>query len=67
MNAWLTQVFSAGQVAKGNIVRRKKSTVEKQSSMKDLIRAVKKKKFHLIETGDQVIVVCNTGTVKLVC
>jgi hypothetical protein len=66
MSAWLKQLFSAGQVAKGNIVRRKKSDVERYASMADLKAEVKKRDFHLIETGDQVIVICNKGHVKIV-
>jgi len=52
MNKWLQQVFKAGQVARGNIVRRKKSTVENNATMNGLIAEVKSRGFHLIETGD---------------
>jgi hypothetical protein len=66
MSAWLKQVFAAGQVAKGNIVRRKKTSVARYSSMKDLIAEVKKRDFHMVETGDQVIIICNKGNVQIV-
>lgn len=66
MSAWIDQVFKAGAVAKGNFVRRKKTNVDKYASMKELTKEVKKKKFHLIETGDQIIVICNKGDVKIV-
>ncbi len=65
MKAWLTQLFKAGQVAKGNIVRRKKSTVDMYSSIAELEAEVKKRGFHLIETGDQLIVICNKGHVGI--
>lgn len=66
MSAWIDQVFKAGAVAKGNVVSRKKTNVDKYASMKELTKEVKKKKFHLIETGDQIIVICNKGDVKIV-
>jgi hypothetical protein len=65
VNNWLRQLFKAGEVAKGNIVRRKKSTVEKYTSMNDLLAEVRRRNFHLIETGEQVIV-CNDGFFKVV-
>lgn len=62
---WLAQVFRAGSVAKGNIVRRKKSSVERYASLASLEAEVKRRGFHLVETGDQVIVICNKGVVTL--
>jgi hypothetical protein len=47
-------------------VRRKKTSVERYATREELIAAVKKRKFHLIETGDQYVIVCNTGAVKIV-
>lgn len=44
----------------------KKTNVDKYASMKELTKEVKKKKFHLIGTGDQIIVICNKGDVKIV-
>lgn len=65
MSKWLQQVFNAGQVAQGNIVRRKKSSVHKYASEAALVAEVKKRKFHLVTTGDQYIIICNTGQVQL--
>jgi hypothetical protein len=65
MNVWLRKVFEAGAVAKGNIVRRKKASIERQSSMAELESEVRRRRFHLVETGDQVIVICNQGHVRI--
>jgi predicted O-methyltransferase YrrM len=62
---WLDQVFIAGQVAKGNIVRRKKTSVQRYSSLASLEAEVKRRGFHLVETGDQVLVICNHGSIRL--
>ena len=66
MSAWLEQVFAAGSVAKGNIVRRKSSSVERYASVAELTAEVERQGFHLIETGDQLIIICNKGHVRLV-
>jgi hypothetical protein len=65
MNSWLNQLFSAGQTAQGNIVRRKKSSVAKYSSMQQLENEVRRRDFHMVETGDQVIVICNSGHLQI--
>ena len=68
MDCWLKQLFVAGQVAKGNIVRRCISDVEKYSSMAALVAAVKMHGFHLAIIGDQAVVVCNSGgVISIVC
>ncbi len=66
MSAWIDQIFQAGQVAKGNIVRRQKSSVNRYASMGELKEEVKARGFHMIETGDQVIIVCNPGNIRIV-
>ena len=66
MSKWLGQLFAAGQVAKGNIVRRQKSSVDRYASEKELCAEVKKRKFHLVTTGDQYLIICNKGQVQLV-
>lgn len=66
MSQWIENIFSAKIASEEGIVRRKKSTVEKYATAKELIAAVKKRNFHLIETGDQYVIVCNSGAVKIV-
>ena len=65
MSQWIENIFSAKIATEEGIVRRKKSSVERYASRAELIAAVKKRNFHLIETGDQFVVVCNTGAVKI--
>lgn len=66
-SAWINQIFQAGQASQGNIVRRAKADVVMYASMAELIAEVKALGFHMIEVGDQVIVICNSGTFKLIC
>jgi len=59
-------MFDAQIAKSGGIVRRSKKTFEKNKiSLQFLVEAVKKKNFHLIESGDQYIVVCNSGIFKV--
>jgi hypothetical protein len=68
MSAWIDQIFTAGQVNKGNIVRRSMHSVSANASAKALKREVRKRGFHMAVVGDQYIVVCNkTGTIHVVC
>ena len=62
---FINRIFDAQAVKKGGIVRRKKDSVEKFASLQFLTQEVKRRGFHLIESGDQYIVICNSGYFKL--
>lgn len=66
MSQWVENIFTAKIAKEDGIVRRKKTTVARYASVDELIAAVKKRKFHMIETGDQYVIVCNTGAIKIV-
>jgi hypothetical protein len=61
MSAWVNQIFRAAIVSKGGMVRRKKSSVLKYSSFRELSRETKKRGFHLLRNGGQYIIICNKG------
>lgn len=60
-------MFGAQSVDKENIVRRKKADVQKYASFSALLNRVRAEQYHLIETGDQYIVICNQGVLKIHC
>jgi len=66
MSQWIENIFSAKIATEEGVVRRKKTTVQRYASNKELIAAVKKRRFHLIETGDQYVIVCNSGDVRII-
>lgn len=66
-NEWINQVFEANAVNKGGIVRRNIGDVIKFASPDELIDEVKKRGFHLIETGEQFVIICNSGALKIYC
>ncbi|MBF9029640.1 N-(5'-phosphoribosyl)anthranilate isomerase [Rhodobacterales bacterium HKCCE3408] len=63
---WLAQIFSAKAVASGGVVRRSVSDVERILGRERLELEIRRRGFHLIEAGDQFIVICNRAPVRLV-
>jgi len=62
---FINRLFEANAVKNGGIVRRKIENVEKYASFKYLIKEVEARGFHLIQTGDQYVIICNAGNFKL--
>lgn len=66
-NEWLLQIFDAA-AANGGVVRRSVADVTKYGGGKDaLLTEVRRRNFHLVETGDQFVVLCNDGAIQLHC
>jgi hypothetical protein len=66
--AWIDQVFVAGQVAKGNIVRRSMHSVTTYASPELLEKSVQDRGFHMALIGNQYVIVCNpAGQIQIVC
>ena len=63
----INEIFRAASARNGNIVRRKIANVNKYASLKYLLKEVQTRGFHLVETGDQYIIICNTGMLKVHC
>ncbi len=67
MNVWLEQWFSAQACYKGGIIRRQRRDIDKFSSMAQVIAEVKQRRWHVLEVGDQVVVLCNDGDMRVHC
>lgn len=65
--AWVDQIFEADIVREGGIVRRHKDDVRTYSSFEEILDQVKERGYHLIETGDQYVVLCNRGAIIIHC
>ena len=66
--AWLNQIFRAGQVAQGNIIRRSMASIQRFASPDALEAEVRRRGFHMAVIGDQFVILCNqTGTIHGVC
>ncbi len=65
--AWVRQIFNAQAARNGGVVRRKISSVRRFASDAELENEVKIRGFHMVVSGDQYVILCNTGQFKLVC
>ena len=66
-NAWILQIFGAQIVADEGIVRRNKDDVANHASFEELLEYVRDQQYHLIETGNQYIIICNPGAIHIHC
>lgn len=68
MSAWINQIFRAGQVNAGNVVRRSMHDVAKYASAQELENEVRARGFHMALIGDQYVIVCNpAGVMQIIC
>ncbi|OZE88021.1 hypothetical protein CH304_00170 [Rhodococcus sp. 15-649-1-2] len=66
MSAWVDQIFEAKQASHG-VVRRAVSHVEKGDYLGEIIERAKEKGYHVVETGDQIVILCHEGELRLHC
>jgi hypothetical protein len=64
---WIAQIFTAQAVRDGGVVRRSVWDVRKFASFAMLKREVVKRGFHLIRTGDQYVILCHQGDIRIFC
>ena len=66
--SWISDIFRAGQVNAGNVVRRSMHDVAKQGGVAKLEQEVKARGFHMALVGEQYVIVCNqAGNIQIVC
>ena len=59
--------FAFIKVAKGGVIRRALRDVEREVGRDALEAEVRARGFHLVECGGQLIVICNTGRLQVLC
>jgi hypothetical protein len=67
MGAWVDQIFRAVQAERGGVVRRSIFDVERYSSLQEIVDIARARHFHVLETGDQVVILCNEGELRIHC
>ena len=60
---WLEQIFSAKSARNQGVVRRSRRWIETEIGREYFEQAVRTRGFHLIEAGDQLVVICHSGPV----
>ena len=66
MGAWIDQIFDSDQAKNFGVVRRAVVDVQKYGPEPDLIAEVTSRGFHMVKIGDQYVILCNKGTMKVV-
>ena len=64
---WINQIFKAQSVRNGGVVRRSRADVKRYASFRALKEEVLNRGFHLIRTGDQYVVLCHKGELRVIC
>ncbi len=64
---WMKQIFGAKAAHTGGVVRRNVRWVEREIGRKAFEAEVRSRDFHMIESGGQLIVICNRGGMRVVC
>lgn len=63
---WLATIFNAKSAKNGGVLRRHRVWVDAEIGRDRFESEVRRRGFHLIETGQQLIVICNSGGIRLV-
>ncbi len=65
--AWINQIFTSQQARNDGVVRRSRADTLQYASFAALRLEVRRRGFHMIRTGEQYVIFCHTGELRLVC
>jgi hypothetical protein len=63
---WIDEIFSAKAVARGGVIRRDLRWIDREVGRERFMSEVRSRGFHLIESGDQWVVICHSGFFRVV-
>ncbi len=67
-NSWVNQMFSSSRaVRSGGIVRRAMYDVNRLGVLDEIIEEARDRGWHVIETGDQIVLLAHEGSLVLHC
>lgn len=61
---YINAIFDAKVTKSGGVVRRK---IADLPSLRYLKEEVERRRFHLVESGEHYLIICNSGGIRLVC
>ena len=64
---WLGQLFAAKAVANGGVIRRDRRWVRREIGEDRFIAEVRNRGFHLLEAGEQWLVICTASPLRRLC
>ena len=62
---WIAEIFAAKAAENGGVIRRNRLWVENEIGRDRFMAEVRTRGFHLLETGQQLIVVCHKGAIHM--
>ena len=66
MSSYVDNMFRA-QAAAGGVVRRNIGDVYRLGVLDEIVDVAREEGWHVIETGDQIVVLCHTGRLSIIC
>jgi hypothetical protein len=63
---WIDEIFSAKAVARGGVIRRDLRWIDREVGRERFMAEVRARRFHLIESGDQWVVICHSGFFRVI-
>lgn len=67
MSAWVDQFFDAAQAAAGGVIRRSVDDVVAKGAFEEIVDRANAEGWHVVETGNQLVVLCHRGTLHIHC
>lgn len=64
-HAWMSRIFRAKAAQTGGVVRRAIRDVEREVGLETLEAEIRRKGFHMLECGEQVIIICHDGRLRV--
>lgn len=61
---WLARIFAA-KAAEGQVIRRNIAWVDREIGRARFEAEVRRRGFHLLQTADQLIVICHSGPIHV--
>jgi hypothetical protein len=66
-SAWCRAIFGSRMAQEGGIVRRVLRDVEREIGFETLELEVRRRGFHMVLCGAQVIIICTMGDLRVIC
>lgn len=65
--AWIEQIWDTKQASEGGVARRHIVDVQNYASLAELVAEAQRRKHHVVQVGNQVIVIFNDGRLQMHC
>jgi hypothetical protein len=66
-SAWCRAIFDTQVAARGGVVRRALRDVEREIGFATLELEVRRRGFHVVQSGDHLLIICNAGDLRVIC